>query len=112
VDPYVAVGSAGAVALIAGAAVAAWRGSTRREAIHAADVGPALLVFVGANTITTAAKVAQLLVRDRIKIAGSGVYDSLSTDELMFFFAGVLAAVIIGLLTIRDGWGEIARGAG
>jgi hypothetical protein len=112
VDVFVAAGSASAVLIIAGAIAASLRGSSRPKGLSLGDVGPALLVLVGANTITTAAKIGHLLVFDRIKIEEAHEYVSVTGDELVFLVAGVVAAVIIGLVTIQDGCtGIIARNA-
>lgn len=110
-DPWVAVGSGGALAIIALRCLGPhdWY---RPSKWRIPDTGAAFLIFVGANSITEALKIGRLLVLGRIVISATHrnaatATTSLSADDVVFFIGGVTAGVIVGLISIRDGVGRL-----
>jgi hypothetical protein len=116
-DPWVDAATAGAVVCILLRCVGPnnWR---HPKQWRIPDIGGTFFVFVGANAITEAFKVARLLVLGRVAIVShimtlshhGGVdktYSAISTDALVFFLGGVVAGIVVGIISIRDGLGKL-----
>ncbi len=71
------------------------------------ELGPIFFILVGANAITAGVRLAGLLVLNRVDIRSGGIgaykYVSPSDEDFLYFLAGALGALFVGLITTRDG---------
>ncbi len=106
-DAWVLVGSAAAVAIIVLACLGPkhWKHPSKWKI---PDIGAGFFVFVGANSVTEAAKIARQLVLGHLKLvtghkAGAPVFSGVGGEDWVFFLGGVFAGLTVGVISIRDG---------
>jgi hypothetical protein len=71
------------------------------------ELGPFFFILVGANAVTAAIRLGGLLVLDRVDIRSGAIvpykYASPTDEDFLYFLAGALGALFVGLITTRDG---------
>lgn len=105
----VLIGTAIAVVLLFVRAIGPheWRHPTRWRI---PEIGPSLMVWFGANAVTAAVRLGLILIQGKVGIRGMQlrgedvhIFDTLGADDGTVLLGGALAALLVGLATIREG---------
>jgi hypothetical protein len=70
-------------------------------------MGPALIVLLGSNALTSAVKLLVVVVTNHLRVKGVRGFEELGSEDIVVFLGGVLGAFLVGLATIRAGWKDI-----
>jgi hypothetical protein len=114
VDGYLAAGSAlGLLSVLAALRPAqhAWDPRNWR-APDASDAGYAVIIFIACNSLGACLRLARLILMGKLHLkVGANEFEGLPDEDVVVLLGGILAAIIIGLWTIKDGFNRLRLSA-